>query len=131
MRKCIPALAIRRLHLLNFIVSGLIATSLVTGFAQDAPAHPTWPGPGQLFVGTCDQPIDRSKFTFEWFDKVIDKMQANGIRVILDIPGLPAPIWLHRQFPGLDIIAQNGTMRMIADKADRRGRWAFASSRME
>ena len=29
----------------------------------------------------------QGKFTFEWFDRIMDKMQANGIRVILDIPG--------------------------------------------
>src|ERR1017187_2209120 len=90
--------------------------------AQDASAHPAWPGPGQVFVGACYQAIDRSpeqidqdiaimkragfnvvrmgdlswdsfepsqgKFTFEWFDRIMDKMKANGIRVILDIPGL-------------------------------------------
>jgi hypothetical protein len=28
--------------------------------AQDVPAHAKWPGPGQLFVGTCYQPVDRS-----------------------------------------------------------------------
>jgi len=100
------------------------------------------PGPGQLFVGSCYQPIDRSpeqidgdiaimkgagfnivrmgdlswdsfepsqgKFEFEWFDAILDKMHAHGIRVILDIPGLPAPIWLHRAYPGVDIINQNG-----------------------
>jgi beta-galactosidase len=111
--------------------------------AQKSPAHPNWPGPGQLFVGACYQPIDRTpeqidrdiaimkragfnvvrmgdlswdsfepsqgKFTFEWFDKVMDKMQAAGIRVILDIPGSPAPIWLHRAYPGVDLVSQNGT----------------------
>jgi beta-galactosidase len=51
----------------------------------------------------------QGRFTFEWFDKVMDKMQANGIRVILDIPGTPAPIWLHRTYPGVDIVTQNGT----------------------
>jgi beta-galactosidase len=48
------------------------------------------------------------KFDFEWFDKVLDKMHANGIRVILDIPGSPAPIWLHRHYPGVDLTNQNG-----------------------
>ena len=118
--------------------------------AQDIPAHTNWPGPGQLFVGTCYQPIDRSpeqidrdiaimkragfnvvrmgdlswdsfepaqgKFEFEWFDKIMDKMQANGIRVILDIPGLPAPIWLHRAHPGVDIVNQNGTRLPPAER---------------
>src|SRR5450755_520800 len=133
------------------------ALSLVFGFAlsacsaaKDVPVHSKWPGPGQLFVGTCYQPIDRSpeqidgdigimkhagfnvvrmgdlswdsfepaqgKFEFEWFDNVMDKMQAAGIRVILDIPGSPAPIWLHRAYPGVDIVAQNGTRLPPAER---------------
>jgi beta-galactosidase len=120
-----------------------MATLSVASVAQNASVHPNWPGTGQLFVGACYQPIDRSpeqidrdiaimkhagfnvvrmgdlswdsfepsqgKFTFEWFDKVMDKMHANGIRVILDIPGSPAPIWLHRAYPGVDLVSQNGT----------------------
>ncbi len=110
--------------------------------AQNGPAHRAWPGRGQLFVGSCYQPIDRSpvqidrdiavmkragfnvvrmgdlswdsfepsqgSFTFEWFDKIMDQMQVNGIRVILDIPGSPAPIWLHRAHPGVDIVGESG-----------------------
>ena len=129
----------------------LIATAAPhSSSAQKTEARANWPGPGQLFVGTCYQPIDRSpeqidhdiaimkragfnvvrmgdlswdsfepqqdKFTFEWFDKVMDKMQAAGIRVILDIPGMPAPIWLHRAYPGVDIIAQNGTRLPPAER---------------
>jgi beta-galactosidase len=58
----------------------------------------------------------QGKFEFEWFDKVMDKMRANGLRVILDIPGLPAPIWLHRAYPGIDIVAQNGTRLPPAER---------------
>lgn len=110
--------------------------------AQSAVGHPEWPGKGQLFVGTCYQPVDRSpdqirqdiaimkaagfnlvrmgdlswdsfepeegRFTFEWFDKVIDQMHQAGIRVIVDIPGEPAPIWMHKHYPGVDIINQDG-----------------------
>ena len=47
-------------------------------------------------------------FQFDWFDPIVEKMNANGIRVILDIPGSPAPVWLHRAYPGVDIVAQNG-----------------------
>ena len=117
---------------------------------QNATAHPNWPGPGQLFVGTCYQPIDRTpeqidsdiaimkragfnvvrmgdlswdsfepsqgKFDLAWFDKIMDKMQANGIRVILDIPGTPAPIWLHRAYPGVDLVTQNGTRLPPAER---------------
>ncbi len=46
----------------------LVLLSLLVGFglssipicAEANPVHPTWPGPGQLFVGTCYQPVDRS-----------------------------------------------------------------------
>jgi beta-galactosidase len=48
------------------------------------------------------------KFSFEWFDKVIDQMHAAGIRVIVDIPGQPAPIWLHKRYPGVDVVNQQG-----------------------
>lgn len=110
--------------------------------AQSAVGHPDWPGRGQLFVGACYQPIDRSpeqirqdiaimkaagfnlvrmgdlswdsfepeegRFTFEWFDQVIAQMHAAGIKVIVDIPGQPAPIWLHKRYPGVDIVNQDG-----------------------
>jgi len=135
-----------RLAMPLILMGVLSAVSL----AQMSPVHPNWPGPGQLFVGACYQPIDRTpeqidqdiaimkragfnvvrmgdlswdsfepaqgKFTFEWFDKIMDKMQANGIRVILDIPGTPAPIWLHRAYPGVDIISQNGTRLPPAER---------------
>jgi beta-galactosidase len=56
------------------------------------------------------------KFEFEWFDKIMDKMQAAGIGVILDIPGSPAPIWLHRAYPGVDLVTQNGTRLPPAER---------------
>jgi beta-galactosidase len=145
MQKSIHPMLVRAArHFFNAVLAvAFIAPALLFAQAQAGQAHPGWPGPGQLFVGTCYQPIDRSpeeidrdiaimkhagfnvvrmgdlswdsfepqqgKFTFEWFDKIMDKMQAAGIHVILDIPGTPAPIWLHRAYPGVDIVAQNGT----------------------
>jgi beta-galactosidase len=110
--------------------------------AQSAAGHPGWPGRGDLYVGACYQPIDRSpeqirqdiaimkkagftmvrmgdlswdsfepeegRFTFEWFDDVIHQMHAAGIHVIVDIPGQPAPIWLHKHYPGVDLVTQDG-----------------------
>ena len=144
-RQCFNALA---KPLAFFLIAGLSLSGL--SVAQDASVHANWPGPGQLFVGTCYQPIDRSseqidrdiaimkgagfnvvrmgdlswdsfepeegRFDFAWFDRVLDKMQANGIRVILDIPGSPAPIWLHRKYPGVDIVTQNGTRLPPAER---------------
>lgn len=59
---------------------------------------------------------EQGKFTFDWFDSIMDKMHVAGIRVILDIPGLPAPIWLHRAHPGVDIVAQDGTRLPPAER---------------
>jgi beta-galactosidase len=136
-----------RLAQVFFILFGL---SISICIAQDNPTHPNWPGPGQLFVGTCYQPIDRTpeeidhdiaimkragfnvvrigdlswdsfelsqgKFNFDWWDEIVAKMHANGIGVIMDIPGSPAPIWLHRRYPGVDIVTQNGTRLPPAER---------------
>lgn len=111
---------------MNRFLECLVFYLLLSTFAgaQQADIHRGWPGPGQLFVGTCYQPVDRSpeqivrdiaimkhagfnvvrmgdlswdsfepeqgRFEFAWFDKIMDQMQAAGIRVILDIPGSPA-----------------------------------------
>lgn len=48
------------------------------------------------------------RFTFDWFDNVLAQMHAAGIKVILDIPGLPAPLWLHKHYPNADIVTQQG-----------------------
>ncbi|HET9571044.1 MAG TPA: beta-galactosidase [Bacteroidales bacterium] len=48
------------------------------------------------------------QFDFEWFDRVMDKMNQAGIKVILDIALHPAPIWLHKKFPTIDITYPGG-----------------------
>src|SRR5664279_4669657 len=140
----------------NVFFFGLLLAIISFGFsdlawaAEDASLHPTWPGPGQLFVGACYQPIDRSpqqidqdiaimkragfnvvrigdlswdsfepsqgKFDVGWWDKVVAKLHDNGIHVIMDIPGSPAPIWLHRTYPSVDIVAQDGTRLPPAER---------------
>src|SRR5208283_3364489 len=113
----------------------LIAMALFLGstplFGQSADQHADWPGKGRLFVGTCYQPVDRSReqirqdialmkqagftmvrmgdlswdafepsegqFEFAWFDQILEQMNEAGIKVILDIGGSPAPIWLHHK----------------------------------
>ena len=132
----------------------LAAAFTLRCYAQGDAGHPNWPGPGQLFVGTCYQPVDRSeeqidrdisimrgagfnvvrtgdlswdsfeptrgKVEFEWFDRIMDKMAANGIKVILDIPGSPAPIWLHRAYPGVDIVNEHGERLPPAERLPRK-----------
>jgi beta-galactosidase len=56
------------------------------------------------------EPSD-GKFDFEWFDNVMDMMNQAGIKVILDIAIRPAPIWLHKKFPSIDIVDANGDLQ--------------------
>jgi len=49
------------------------------------------------------------KFDFRLFDWIMDRMQAAGLKVIMDIPGQPAPVWLHKKYPGVDIVTERGT----------------------
>ena len=48
------------------------------------------------------------KFDFAWFDRVMDLMNEAGIKVIMDIAIRPAPIWLHKKYPSIDIVDANG-----------------------
>ncbi|MDR7296264.1 beta-galactosidase [Pelomonas aquatica] len=134
----------------SLIACTLALAALNPALAQSAEGHPDWPGPGQLFAGTCYQPVDRTleqvkrdvalmkqsgfkvvrvgdlswdyfeptegKFEFTHFDAVMNEMQAAGIKVILDIPGIPAPMWLHHKYPGVDIVNQAGTRLAPAER---------------
>jgi beta-galactosidase len=59
---------------------------------------------------------EEGKFDFKHFDAVMNEMQAAGIKVILDIPGIPAPMWLHHKYPGVDIVNQAGTRLAPAER---------------
>jgi beta-galactosidase len=112
--------------------------------AEPRAPQPGWPGKGQLFVGTCYQPVDRTpeqirrdvalmkaagftlvrmgdlswdafepsdgQFQFAWFDDVLKQMHEAGLKVILDIAGQPAPIWLHHEFPSVNVVNQSGVV---------------------
>jgi beta-galactosidase len=125
----------------TLIVIALCLSSAVL-FGQSVAQHPDWPGKGQLFVGTCYQPVDRSpeqirkdialmkqagfkmvrmgdlswdafepsegKFEFAWFDQILDQMNQAGMKVILDIGGSPAPIWLHNKYPSVNYVNEQG-----------------------
>ncbi|WAC49448.1 beta-galactosidase [Asticcacaulis sp. SL142] len=55
-------------------------------------------------------------YTFEKFDAVLNEMHKAGIKVMVDIPGLPAPMWLHKKYPGVDLVTQNGTRLYAAER---------------
>lgn len=101
-------------------------------------------------MGTCYQPVDRSKdqiisdvaimkrvgfkvvrvgdlswdyfepaesrFDFDAFDFLIDQLEAAGIKVILDIPGTPAPLWAHQAYPGITLVSEGGTPLYPAER---------------
>lgn len=52
-------------------------------------------------------------FVFEWFDEVMDLFHEAGIQVVLDIATRPAPTWVHRKYPGIDLANRQG-LRMDA-----------------
>jgi beta-galactosidase len=56
------------------------------------------------------EPAD-GDFRFDWFDEVMNLMHEHGIGVILDIAARPAPLWLHRKHPEIDVIDPDGTRR--------------------
>ncbi|WP_171720033.1 beta-galactosidase [Paenibacillus phytohabitans] len=47
-------------------------------------------------------------FTFEWFDEVMDLFAEAGIKVVLDIATRPAPTWLHKKYPEIDLADRSG-----------------------
>lgn len=52
-------------------------------------------------------------YSFEWFDEVMDLFHEAGIAVVLDIATRPAPTWLHKKYPEIDLADTNG-IRMEA-----------------
>ncbi|MDQ8202154.1 beta-galactosidase [Pelagicoccus sp. SDUM812003] len=56
------------------------------------------------------EPAD-GQFDFEWFDFVMNEMAKAEIKVILDIPIRPAPIWLHHKHPSISLVDQNGNTK--------------------
>jgi beta-galactosidase len=66
----------------QWLACGLALVSLSGGVgaqAQSAAQHPEWPGKGQLFVGTCYQPVDRSA---EQITSDIALMKAAGFKMV-------------------------------------------------
>lgn len=144
----------RQLHSIGLVARTAVAACALAlaacGSAHGADVRAGWPGPGQLYVGTCYQPVDRSReqvvrdialmkqsgfkvvrmgdlswdyfepseghFDFATFDWIMDQMHAAGIKVILDIPGQPAPLWLHHHYPGVDLVSEQGTHLDAAER---------------
>lgn len=64
-----------------------------------------------------------SVYHLEWFDRVMDLCHEYGLGVFLDVPTRPAPVWLHKKYPSIDIvnrsgIHQNALTRYMEDVGD-------------
>ena len=134
----------------QIFIAILLSLSSTLLLGQNADQHPDWPGKGQLFVGTCYQPVDRSpaqirqdialmkqagfkmvrmgdlswdafepaegQFEFAWFDDILKQMNEAGIKVVLDIGGSPAPIWLHHKYPSVNLVDEHGAIVQPAER---------------
>jgi len=61
------------------------------------------------------EPSD-GQFEFAWFDRILDQMNDAGIKVILDIGGSPAPIWLHEKYPSVNVVNEQGVTLQPAER---------------
>jgi beta-galactosidase len=55
-------------------------------------------------------------FEFAWFDSILEQMNEAGIKVILDIGGSPAPIWLHQKYPSVNMVDEHGSTVQPAER---------------
>lgn len=67
--------------------------------------------------------MEEGVYTFEWFDEVLDLFYENDLKVFLDISVHPAPVWVHRKCPGVNIVSRAGSEqaslhRYMEDMAD-------------
>jgi beta-galactosidase len=119
-----------RSHLVRSVAILAVFGFLIPGWAQElyvgANYHPhdsdpeTWTRDIQLMQQAGIQVVRMGhlawdsyepkdgQFDFAWFDQVMDKMNAAGIKVILDIAVHPAPLWLHHEYPSIDIVDPDG-----------------------
>ncbi len=56
------------------------------------------------------------QFEFAWFDRILEQMNEAGIKVVLDIGGSTAPIWLHHKYPSVNIVDEHGAVLHSAER---------------
>lgn len=49
-----------------------------------------------------------NQWDFGWLDEFMQLCKENGMSVIMDIPTRPAPVWLHKKYPDIDITNWDG-----------------------
>lgn len=59
------------------------------------------------FAWKKDEP-EESKFDFAWLHRVVDKMAAAGIGVIMGTPTATPPHWLYKKYPDMATLSPSG-----------------------
>src|SRR5439155_585868 len=56
------------------------------------------------------------QFEFAWFDNILEQMNHTGIKVVLDIGGSPAPVWLHHKYRTVNMVNEQGATVYPAER---------------
>ena len=80
--------------------SFLVIAVIPPASAQSVADHPDWPGKGQLFVGTCYQPIDRTPEEIRQDIAIMKKADPGdavntSLGALMTKGDLDAPIWFN------------------------------------
>jgi len=70
-----------------------------------------------IFAWAALEP-EEGVFTFEWMDKIIDNLWANGVYVILATPTGAMPRWMAQKYPEIRRVMEAGHRRLYGDRHD-------------
>ena len=59
------------------------------------------------FAWKCDEP-EEGKYDFSWLHRVVDKLHAAGIKVIMGTPTATPPHWLYKKYPDMAVLDSGG-----------------------
>ncbi|MBP5578735.1 MAG: beta-galactosidase [Ruminococcus sp.] len=59
---------------------------------------------------------EKDKFSFEWLDKIIDRLYENGIHVILATPSGSRPHWLADEYPEVLRVNEGGQRALYGNR---------------
>lgn len=63
-----------------------------------------------VFSWSLNQP-DEETFRFEWLDEVMNKLEANGVRVCMGTGTAAHPAWMARKYPDILTVTSDGKKR--------------------
>ncbi|MBR1458899.1 MAG: beta-galactosidase, partial [Oscillospiraceae bacterium] len=64
----------------------------------------------------ADLEPEKDVFTFEWLDRVINKLWDNGIHTVLATPSGARPQWLAQEYPEVLRVAEDGRRNLFGHR---------------